>query len=168
VLERLRKRAQPTRDDSARFVESAGAVEEERTVEANEPAVDVQLLEVERTYRPQERRGDYLRIVYKIDDQVGVLTVSVPWESMAQLRAQLTRWGRETGDDDILGFIIVPWALDRVATARDALPSGETLTLEFENGPRPVAVTDLLGRYGFQPSEPQRPIEGDRPWVWEG
>jgi hypothetical protein len=87
---------------------------------------------------------------------------------LAQIRSELGRWGHELGDDDILGFIIVPWALDHVAAAPDALPPGDTLTLTFDDDPRPLAVGELLSRYGFLPAEFLPAVEVDRPWVWEG
>lgn len=132
------------------------------------PPIDVRVIEVERTFRPENRQADYLRLLYAVDGHARELTVAVPWESLAQLRAELERMGHRLDDAQIAADLVVPWAVDQVAVARGALPPGELLTLDFTGGPRPAAVHDLLVHAGFLPAAPPQPVTVDRPWVWEG
>jgi hypothetical protein len=156
LLEKLKKRTHPT------------VAEPVEAVEAVRPPVEVQVLDVRRTYRTEDRQAEHLRVAYTEGVLAKELTVSVPWESMALLRAELARARYAVSDNDILDRIVVPWAIDQIATAPEDRPIGEILRLELDGGPRPLAISEMLYRYGFPSREPQRPIEGDRPWLWEG
>jgi len=117
-----------------------------------EPAADVELLFAQRAYRPDNRRADYLKVAYRAGERAKELTVEIPWESLAQLRSAMAREGRELNDDEVLGYIVVPWALGQVpAMAPDDLPNVMRVTLDFGDGPRPPAVREMLIRYSQLP-----------------
>ncbi|HEU0073629.1 MAG TPA: hypothetical protein VFS30_06425 [Dehalococcoidia bacterium] len=165
---RWAKRHTHTETESTAVVEPEADLESDRPAVDAGPLVDVHVLGVERTYRPQNRQADYLRLLYAIDGHARELIVAVPWESLAQLRAELERSGHRLDDAQIAADLIVPWAVEQVAAARGALPGGEVLTLEFTGGPHAAAVRDLLLHSGFLPAGPPPPVTADRPWVWEG
>ena len=159
MLGLLKKHTRPIKDDST-LLDVRGSDE------ATEPLFDVELLDAQRTYRQEDRKSDFLRLVYSIADGARELIVVVPWESISILRAELARNRYDLSDEDILGLIVVPWALDRAASG--SLSSGDVLPLEFDGGPRPPAAREMLELYGFPSNELTPSGQVDRSWVWEG
>jgi len=113
-------------------------------------AFEVQVIFAQRTYRSDSRRAVHMRVAYSAGDRAKELMVEVPWESLAQLRSGMARGGFEVSDDDVLGFIVVPWALDQIPDLHpDDLPNAMPLTLDFGDGPQPLAVREVLSKYGL-------------------
>lgn len=129
---------------------------------------DIRILDVQRTYRPENREADHLRLIYSIRNSARELTISVPWESTALIRSELDRLGYTVNDEDILGLIVVHWAVERIADGANGMPNATSLTLEFGDGPRPHGVHELLIRAGYVPSEQPSSMAAGLSWMWEG
>lgn len=142
MLSKLWKNADPARET----VDETPA----EAPEASGRSFEVQVIFAQRMYRPENRRAVHMRVAYSAGDRAKELTVEVPWESLAQLRSGMARGGHEVSDDDVLGFIVVPWALDQVPDLDpDDLPNVMPLTLDFGDGPQPLAVREVLTTYGL-------------------
>ena len=115
-------------------------------------ASEMRILDVERAYdpRPGHRQAEHLRIIYTNGRRAGELRASISWQALAQMRSEMSRAGRVIEDEDVLGLVLVPWALDQLAV-KDSLKlmNDEELILEFGDAPKPPAVRETLLRYGL-------------------
>ncbi|HLG11469.1 MAG TPA: hypothetical protein VI876_06880 [Dehalococcoidia bacterium] len=112
----------------------------------------LQVLDVQRAYyaQSQQRRAEHVRILYADGARAGEVRASISWEALAQFRSELHRAGKDVIDDDILGLVLVPWALERLAAPHaPGQPVSEDLHLDFGDAPRPRAANQLLVRYGL-------------------
>ncbi|HWC29238.1 MAG TPA: hypothetical protein VG845_04055 [Dehalococcoidia bacterium] len=115
------------------------------------PASELQVLDVQRAYYSdaRQRQAEHIRILYADGNRAGELRASISWEALAQLRSELSRSGLSASNDDLLGLIVVPWALEQLQDARAAMLSDNDFSLDFGDAPRPRAVRELLARFGF-------------------
>lgn len=114
--------------------------------------IEPHVLDVQRAYdnRQEQRMAEHLRVLYSVGGEAHEVRASISWESLAQLRAEMARAGQAVSDDDVLGFVLVPWAIDQAMRARQRDGSvGDDLTLDFGDAPRPPAVREMLLLYGL-------------------
>jgi hypothetical protein len=110
-----------------------------------------QVLDVQRAYdsRPDHRLSERLRIIYSTGGDAHEVRASVSWQALAQLRSEMARNGHEVSDDDVLGLVLVPWAIDQALLARRGEDAAAELRLDFGDAPRPPAVRETLRHYGL-------------------
>jgi hypothetical protein len=116
------------------------------------PAAAFNVLDVQRAFdsRPDHRQAEHVRILFGDGERVSEVRASVTWEALAQVRSELSRAGQTMADDDILGLVLVPWAMDQVATRQAPFAEDtEELLLQFGDSPRPPAVRETLLHYGL-------------------
>jgi hypothetical protein len=109
------------------------------------------VLDVQRAYdpRPEHRQAEHVRILFGDGERVSEVRASITWEALAQVRSEMSRAGHVITDDDILGLVLVPWAMDQVAIRHANFSSDKELILQFGDAPRPPAVRETLVHYGL-------------------
>ena len=96
--------------------------------------------------------AEHLRIIYSIGGEAREVRASISWEGLAQMRSEMARAGHQVSDDDLLGLVLVPWAIEKaVRPGQRDNSDGHGLTLDFGDAPRPPAVLQTLQRFGLLP-----------------
>jgi hypothetical protein len=118
--------------------------------DATGTAPGFQVLSVQRAYYlpSEQRRAEHIRILYAAGEHAGEVRASMSWEALAQVRGELLRNGRRVDDDEVLGEVLLPWALEQLTQSQlDGRAIEDELRLDFGDAPRPRAVPELLRRY---------------------
>ena len=115
-------------------------------------ALEPQILDVQRAYGTHQanRLAEHIRVIYSTGGEAHEVRAAISWESLAQMRSEMARVGQQVSDDDVLGLVLAPWAVDQdLLSRRGDSPKEDELTLDFGDAPRPPAVRETLLRYGL-------------------